>query len=217
MSWTTAISDIRMLMSDGPTDKLRYRKRVMGFQNGTNLNFKTFEFRRVTDLTTATAPLGVYVDELAVAVSADDLAIGEFTLAVAPTDGQTLRSTYYIQWFNDDELTEFLTSACETLGFGSDFTQIAEDFRPSAKYYAAGNGYQKLAMYYAMNASEIYQLEDSPVDKQFAPADRFQKLAGQMFDYAIKLRDDVYTRKGQALAPRHQTIVGTVPRVAPNR
>lgn len=217
MSWITALSDVRMLMSDGPTDKLRYRKRVMGFQSGTNLLFKTFEFRRVTDLTTAVAPLGVYVDEAPVSVTADDLAIGEFSLAVAPTDGQSLRATYYIQWFNDPELTQFLTSACEALGFGTDFTTIAEDFRPAAKYYAAGNGYQKLAMFYSMNASEVYQLEDSPVDKQFTPADRFQKLSTQMFDYAIQLRNDVYTRKGQALAPRHQTISGTVQNVAPNR
>ena len=217
MSWTTALSDVRMIMSDGPTDKLRYRKRVMGFQSGTNLIFKTFEFRRVTDLSTAVAPLGVYVDEAPVTVSADNLEIGEFTLAAAPTDGQSLRATYYIQWFNDNELTEFLTSASEALDFGATYANIPEDFRPAAKYYAAGNGYQKLAMFYSMNASEVYQLEDSPVDKQFAPADRFQKLSTQMFEYAIQLRNDVYSRKGQALAPRHQTISGTVQTVAPNR
>ena len=78
MAWTTSLADLRKLLNDGPKDKLRYRKRVIGIQNGANLIFKTFEFRRTESLVGATAPVGVYVDDTPVTVVSDDVPSGEF-------------------------------------------------------------------------------------------------------------------------------------------
>lgn len=54
MSWATRIDDLRAILSDGATDKLRHRKRVFGKQDSANTRFKTFEFRRVTDFSAFT-------------------------------------------------------------------------------------------------------------------------------------------------------------------
>ena len=61
MQWSTSVADLRAWLNDGPTDKLVSRKRCLGRIDGSNKIFKTFEFRRVTDFTTATSPFGVYV------------------------------------------------------------------------------------------------------------------------------------------------------------
>jgi len=99
MAWTNlpgAITEIRQLMNDGPTDKLRYRQRLIGVQNGLNAYFKTFEFRRVTSFVGATTPVGVYLNYVPTTVISDDLPSGEFQLATIPTDADDLRATFYI-------------------------------------------------------------------------------------------------------------------------
>jgi len=217
MAWTTSIADLRRTLSDGAKDKLRYRKRVIGIQNGTNLVFKTFEYRRTQTLVGAVAPIGVYVDDASVAIVSDDVDSGEFTLAVAPTDAQALRATYYLQWFTDTELTEFLVVATQWLGFGTDFTSIADSFQPSALKYGACTAYRKLALFWAQNMSEIYQLQDAPLDKEFDPVKQYGDLAELMCKDAMVLRDDVYTRQGRAKAPRFATFAGNVRDVKPPR
>jgi len=216
MAWTTSLADLRKLLNDGPKDKLRYRKRVIGIQNGANLIFKTFEFRRTESLVGATAPVGVYVDDTPVTVVSDDVPSGEFVLADAPTDGQTLRATYFIQWFIDDELTEFLQTAGQWIGI-FDVTAIQDGLQPAAIRYAAGLAYQKLSLRFAENMSEIYQLEDTPLDKSWNPVDIYAKLSDQMLKAATMIRDDFYTRKGQAKAPRFGSLYGNVQDPAPNR
>jgi hypothetical protein len=52
LTWTVtsaAILSLQTLLNDGPTDKLGYLKPPVGDINGTNVQFKTFEFRRVTN------------------------------------------------------------------------------------------------------------------------------------------------------------------------
>jgi hypothetical protein len=191
----------------------------MGILNGSNVTFKSFEFRRVTDFTTAVAPYGVYVDDALVTVSTDDFQdTGEFTLAVAPTDGQTLRATYFIQWFIDTELQDFLTAAAQWSGFGSDYTSIPDVMHPAAKEFAAHQAYQKLVSRWSENMAEVYQLYDAPDERRFDPIKAYMDISKQKFELAMRLRDDVYkNRQGQALAPRTGVVVGTVTQVAPNR
>lgn len=219
MSWTTAVVDLRKLLSDGPTDKLRYRKRVMGIQDGANKVFKTFEFRRVTNLVTATAPYGVYVNDVLVSVSADDLSVtGEFTLATAPTNGDTVRATYFLQWFVDAELEEFLISAAQWIGFADNYQAIPDGLQPSAKEYAASQAFQKLVLRWSENMAETYQLFDAPDERRFDPVQAYMNISKAKYELAVKLRDDVYkNRKGQALAPITGVLAGTVKNVAPNR
>lgn len=218
MSWLTAVVDVRKIISDGATDKLAYRKKVMNLINGVNLTFKTFEFRRVSDFTSPSGPIGVFLNDASVSVTSDDVGSGEFVLSAAPVDGDVLTATYYWQWFLDSELDEFLTDAAEWIGVGSDYTNITEDLRPAAKEFAAHKAYQKLVSKMAVNLAETYQLYDAPDKKRFDPVSMYMKISKDKYDLALKLRDDVYDgRKGQAKAPRSVTISGTVRDVPPNR
>lgn len=233
MTWDTAVADVRKIISDGPTDKLAYRKKVIGQQDGTNQVFKTFEARRISHFSPWTdplsivqpaspAPAGVYLDNVRQTISTtdgDNSESGEFTLeGTAPTDGQTLVATYYYQWFNDDELQEFLTDAAEWIGIGTDWLPMPEGLRPAAKEFAAHKAYQKLVSKMAVNLAETYQLYDAPDGKRFDPVAAYMKISKDKYDLAVKLRDDVYDgRKGQAKAPRSAVVVGHVRDVPPNR
>lgn len=217
--WADPVGDVRKILSDGPTDKLRYRKQVLNQVGGSNQIFKTFEMRRVTDFTqSGISPCGVFVNGSSVTVDNDDLMSGEFKLDVAPNEGDELRATYYVQWFLDSELEEFLTQAAEWIGTQDDYVDITEDLRPAAKEYAASVAYQKLAAKFAENLSETFQLSDAPDQKRFDPVSAYMKISDSKMKRAQSLRDDVYKgRKGQAGAPIFGTIRGRARDTAPNR
>lgn len=83
MSWSTALADLRTQLSDGATDKLRYRKPLIGKVDGNNTLFKTLEFRRLTDFTGPDDRFGVYLNgqqAASGAVSVDFQDTGEFEL-----------------------------------------------------------------------------------------------------------------------------------------
>lgn len=208
MSWTTALVDLRTLLSDGPTDKYRWRKPVFPAPNGALTSFKTFEYRRITDLTTPTAPLGVYVNSLPVPVTSDDPATGEFIITTAPNDGDKIEVSYYVQWFLDSELTSFIISASQWLLLGSDFTQVEEGLRPAAIKFAASEAYLKLALRWSERQSEMYRVEDAQDPKNKDALKGFTDLAEYFKGEASKLRDERYTRSGQPLAPIFSTIRG---------
>lgn len=220
MTWaqSDAISDVRKILSDGPTDKLRYRKQVLDIQNSSNVTFKTFEMRRITTFVGAVAPFGVYVNNTLVTVSSDNLATGEFVLAVAPANGDQVQATYYVQWFLDEEITQFLVSSAQWIGVADDYTAIGSDLRPAAKEYAASQAYQKLAAKFAENLAETFQLYDAPDEKRFNPITAYMNISKVKMELAFRLRDDVYkNRKGRALAPISVSIAGRVGNVTPNR
>lgn len=217
MAWSTALTELRTLLNDGAKDKLQYRKKVVGALNGSNTKFKTFEFRRVTDLSTATAPLGVYVNGSAATVSADDLETGEFTLSAAPADGQRIEATYYSQWFYDSEITSFLTDATRWLGMGSDYTVVEDGLKPAAQKYAASEAYQKLALRFARQVTETYRMEDSQDPKLLELVKAYEEAAMDYRKDAEKTRDDFYTRQGQSLAPNFASIPGTVRDIVPSK
>lgn len=217
MSWASAVSDLRTQLSDSATDKLRYRKRCFDQSNGVNTKFKTFEFRRITNFTAPTAPEGVYVDGIAAAVTADVPAIGEFTLSVAPTDGQVVECTYYIQWFLDAELTVFLAMAANWLGFSGDFNNILDGLKPSALKYACADAYQKLSLRWAEHLSETYRLEDGQDPKRMDIVSSYRTAANDSRKEAENLRDHFYKRQGRALQPLFASIRGNVSEPTPKR
>lgn len=217
MSWTSAVSDLRTLISDNSQDHYVYRKKCFGEVNDTNTAFKTFEPRRVTDFTTSSAPLKVYVDGVAVTVTTDYTTQGEFVLAVAPTGTQRVEASYYYQWFFDSEMQVFLTSASEWLGLGSDYTQVPEGLRPAAKYYAAQEAMHKLAIRFAERLSQMYLVEDSPDPKIVGIADSYRKLAADYKAKSETLRKQYYTRQDQAEAPLFGSNLGRVRDIAPVR
>ncbi len=219
-TWTTALTDLRTLLSDGDADRYAYRKKCFGEVNGTNLSFKTMEFRRVSNFTTAVTPLGVYVDGVrlpAASATSDDVATGEFVLAHAPTNGQSVEATYYYRWFVDTELTTFLTAASEWLGGGTDYTLIQEGLRPAAKYYAAQEAMHKMAARWVERMSEQYLVEDAPDPRNQGVADSYRRLADDYKKKSLELRDQFYTRQGQPLQPLFGNNFRAVREVVPRR
>lgn len=218
MTWSTANADLRKLLDDGPTDKLRYRKKCIGSPtDGVNTRFKSFEDRRVTNFTTATAPQGVYVDNLPAVVTEDFPDLGEFVLTVPPIDGQVISATYYYRWFDDDEIDEFLSSATQWLGLGADPNSVPDGLQPSAKQYAASEAYQKLSIRWAEQWADTYRLEDQADPSSKAAQDPYIRLAKDMRTQAKGLRDDFYKRQGQPLSPLFGFALGRVKDVVPKR
>ena len=220
MSWTTALSDLRLKLSDNPNDKLRAFKRVFGQVDGSNKVFKTFEFRRVSDFTSAVAPLGIYINQVrinAAAIASDDLTTGYFTLVSAPAATDVVEATYYVQFFYDAELDGFMRISANWLGLGDDYSQVPNGLRPACIQYALGDAYQKLAMRFAEHISETYRLEDAPTEDRFRIVDQYKQLAAQSHQEAKDFRDEYYKRQGQHLSPLYGLSLGRVRDVGPNR
>jgi hypothetical protein len=218
MAWADPIGDLRIKLSDGATDRLRAYKKVFGNQNGANKVFKTFEYRRVTDFTTAISPLGVYKNGSIQVVSSDDLATGYFTLQSAPSETDELVATYYMQYFLDSELNSFLRLATNFLAYGDDPTSIPGGLQNGALEFAAAEAYQKLAMRFADKMSDVYRLEDLPDKEREAMVMAFREASEKARAESVKIRNDFYdNRQGQALAPLFGSIRGNVRDVAPNR
>ena len=218
MSWTTAVTDLRIKLSDGPTDRIRAYKRIFGNQNGENQVFKTFEFRRVTDFTTAASPLGVYVNGCIAEVTEDNPQTGYFTLCIPPMNTDEVVATYYVQYFLDAELESFLRLASNFLALGDDYTNIPGGLQNAALCYAACEGYQKLAMRFADTMSDTYRLEDMPDKERQRIVDSFKAAADESRKQAKDLRNDYYeNRQGEALAPLFGRNMGRVFDVPPNR
>ncbi len=215
MTWTAPIDNLRTLLSDGPADKLRALKQVFGQQDGVNITFKTFEFRRITNFASSAIsfPLGLYVNGVqqpASAVAIDDPDSGFFQAATGYPDSVNITASYYIQWFTDAELIAFMEQAAKWIGYGADYTVIPDGLQPAALQYGCHEAYKKLSMRFAENASETFRLEDSPDEKKFSVIKAYQEAAKQAFDMAKSYRDDFYSRKGQALAPRSGTVQGRI-------
>lgn len=217
MAWTTAIDDFRRQANDGPTDKLRHRKKIFGLVDSSNVTFKTLEFRRITDFTTAVAPFGVYVNDALVTTVADDIVVGEFTLETAPNNGDEVTCTYYTQFFLDEEVIGFLNLSSQWLGFGEDYTTVGVGLRPSAIQYAMYEGFSKLAIKWHENQSQTFRLEDAPNKENIEYLEWLNSMANNALKRARDLRDDFYTRQGQSLSPLYGFARGAVRNTTPNR
>lgn len=221
-SWTTSVSDLRTKLSDGETDKLRSFKPVFGVVDGTNIRFKTLEYRRTTDFTvTGQDPLGVYRDGILLdpttEITSDDPGTGFFKLVTAPSGRQQVECTYYMRWFLDSELQEFLRLAMNWLGLGDDYTLLDMGLRPAALAYAAAEAYQKLTLRWTESISSNFRLEDAPNAEQRTPVDYYKSLTEMFRKEAYKERDAYYSRQGQSLAPLRGYVRGVVPPVVPGR
>lgn len=222
MAWSTAVSDLRIKLSDGPTDKLRAYKRVFGDVDGFNARFKTLEFRRVTDFTTANSPLGVIVagqlvPAAQIILDSPENGFFEFDPVSIPGSGLVIEATYYVQYFLDSELEAFLRFSTQWLGFGSNWVNIPDGLQPSALQYATADAYQKLASRFSEHLTETYRLEDMPdVERQRLIAE-YKAAGAEAREQAHRLRDEFYKRQGQSLSPLFGLSLGRVRDVPPGR
>lgn len=224
MPWANsavAITALRTMLSDNPTDKYAYRKKVFGPLNGINVNFKTFEYKRITNFTAiSTVGFGVYKNDTLLAMSAiasDDTQEGEFLLNTPPIDGDTLTASYYYQWFIDSDLDQFLQNASNWLGLGSSYTNVPDGLIPAALRYAAGESYEKLYMRWSVRSNQTFMLEDSPDDNVMKMVESFQRMSAEFNKKAKDHRDDFYKRQGQTNAPLYGYALGGMRDVVPNR
>lgn len=210
--YTTGVSDLRNLISDGPQDKYSYRKRCFGDVNGCNTAFKTFDGRRVTNFTIAGSG-GVYVAGSLVQafnVTSDDVIAGEFVLQSAPCDGAEVEASYYSQWFLDSELTSFLGIAMQWLLSSNEFINIPDGLISSLQKYAAAEAYLKLATRWRTYNSQGYKVEDAPKDSPTYNTDSFTSMAKTFRAEALAARDEYYTRQGRPLQPLFGRIRGRI-------
>jgi hypothetical protein len=229
MAWDTAVAELRNLLNDNPDDRYCYRKKLFGDINGTNQRFKSFEFRRTTNFTDETLskpPLGIYLNGVRLshtAVEYDNVLSGEFLLKVAPTEtnsngtGSVLEATYYYQWFNDDELEEFLTSSAHWLLRGDSWDGIEFGLRPAALYFAAKDALRKMAMRWATRASNTFLLEDQPKKDAQDVANTYSTMSMAYEKSGDKYRNDFYTKSGENLAAISASDFGEVSEVTPRR
>lgn len=218
--WADPKSDLRIELSDGPADRLCSEKKVFGNPDGTNTQFKTYEFRRVTDFTSAAVPLGVYVNDVPLGpsgVTSDDVSTGYFVLTAAPAAGAIVTATYYAQLFLDLELDSFLRLGSDYLGLNDDYTTCVEGLRPAILQYGVSRAYLKLRARFLDPQSATYRLEDMPDERRKQILADFQAAADGALKSCNTLRDQYYTRQGQALAPITGINAGRVRNVAPNR
>ncbi len=213
--WNTAVTDLRTQLSDGDTDRYSSKKRCFGEVNGTNPSFRTFEFRRITNFTSATFPQGVYIDGTVVpatGILADYPSSGEFTLGSGhiPVNGQVVEASYYSQWFTDAELTSFLQVASNWLLSSSDYTVLPQGLWPCALKYAAAEAYLKMAVRWKTFLSEMYRVEDEPKKQGTGPADSYIKMAEAFRKEAKDARDEFYTRQGRNLQPLFGSMLGNI-------
>lgn len=222
MPWTTSVSDLRAVISDGPTDHPADRKRCFGIINGSNTIFKTFEVRRLTNFENSSYPFGVFVGPTQLGelskVATDTNVLGEFILKSAPSGSNTVvEATYYYQWFLDSELQVFLKSAAQWLG-GIDYVQIAPGLQPAALNYAGHLAYKKLASRWSERMSQVYLLQDAPaINATKTAVDEWIKLAAQFLKDAHTERAGFYTRQDQSLAPLFGTVSGRIREITPPR
>lgn len=218
MAWPSVLSDLRTSLSDNETDKLEYRKRVLNTQDGTNTTFKTFEWRRLTDFTGTDNPAGtgVFVNGSIVTVIADNPSMGEFSLALAPSNTDTLEASYYSQWFLDNDLQLFINEAVQWLTTGT-ADATPEGLKPAALAFACSKAYKALALKTARNYSEQYRMEDSPNPNRNSPMQAYMDLAKSFGDDATALRDQFYRRAGQALQPLTAVVQGQYIDIVPRR
>lgn len=216
MAWTSALTDARAFLSDGPLDKYNFRKRCFGEINGTNDAFKTFDTRRVTDFTTSTFPQTIFKNGTSIpatGVSADYPISGEFILSSSyiPIDGDIIEASYYFQWFIDDEIVSFLQDASRWLASSIDYTNtIPDGLVPAALNYMASLAFTKISQRWKLFMSDMYKVEDAPHDNPNARVDDFIDLAKSYREIAVKLKVEFFTRQGRALQPLFGTVIGNV-------
>ena len=230
MGWTetaTAITALRGLVNDGPTDKICSNKSVVGPQDGTNLMFKTFEFRRVGTFvgpSPVSFPCGVFNNGQQVNardIAQDDPISGTFQLkgsgtGTAPANRDNFVATYYYQWFTDDELDTFLQNASNWLNLGSTYINVPDGLNACVLDFAARECYRKAAVKFTQRMSEVYKTEDAPEGIQ-EMINSWRGMAKDFMASAETMRNNYYQRSGQAEQPLFGFALGRVRDPVPRR
>lgn len=216
----TAVSELRVFLNDGPSDRPVKRKKLVGTVEGTNTQFFVFEERLVM---ASALPGGV-----AIIISIDDTDLpnnkvqvsdplmGEIDLVDPPPSGSTVRGRYYYQYFLDSELQLALGYAIDEAAGLTDVIQVDNGFKMTVMNYAGYWAYEKQAMRWAQRMSQKFLLEEEPVQQEvLARSNMFRDIAKDLRAAGDSMRANVYKRKGRREAPAFGFYKPVIPRIAP--
>ena len=215
-AWATADvarDELRAFLNDGLTDRPVKGKKLVGTANGTNTLFFAFDDRIVE----STPPsVFVSVNGVDVTFTLDDPIMGQFTLAAAPAIGNEVRARYYVQYFLDSELDEFLRLATGQILESRDVTLINDGLAPAALNFAGYFGFTKQAIRWTQRMSEKYLLEDAPLDDGASQRpNHFRQIAQDYQKAARDQRDSYYMRDSRRHAPAWRMFRPVIPQVGP--
>jgi hypothetical protein len=209
--WTTALSDLREFLGDGPTTRSVWMQKLLGRADAVNKDFKAFNIRIVT----APAPR-VFVNGTGVAFTVADALQGVFTLSAAPIIGDEVTWSGYHQYWTDDELNTFLRYAINTLTESDDPNTIPQGLRLCALHYAACQAFTNLSVRYTETISSQFHLSERK-EKDLSDAERFMKIAADHQKQGALKRDEYYKRLGRREQPAFGVSIAAVPSYTPRR
>lgn len=220
MSYTTAITELRQLLSDSQYHKKATDKRLIGSVDGTNVTFHTYD-KRILSSTFTTKVNGAEVDS-----SLDEAVQGLVTLSDAPPVNSKVTASYYWQWWLDDELRTFLNKGAELTSFFT--TTIPEDafllvtpgLKTSALYFSASYAMDSLINYLVNRRhSEEFLIEESGNDESaFSQTiDAMRTASKDFWDKAKWARDDFYQNQGRRNTPAFGVKTVSTRRYGPQR
>lgn len=131
-----AVSSLRSLLGDGPTDKYEFKSDAIPATDGITKRFFCGQTRVVP------GSLQIHLAGVAVQPAKQpEYGKGVFELATAPSGSQSLQASFCYQWFGDADLQEFLQNGAKLLNLtGIADTTLPESLRPVvlefACYYA---------------------------------------------------------------------------------
>jgi hypothetical protein len=229
-----AVSSCRALVGDAGTGReALIRDEQLAGVDGVNKRFQVLYFPVVTPA----SAFQLRKNGTLLAQPADysiDVTTGIVDMVTAPTTTggpqggfDVLAATYSFLWYADNEYHEFLIQSAGSLGFapiatGTVSSRAADAVLkvPDALFDAfrkmVGHLFNKRrAIEYAYRFASSSGGQSVTVD---VVTSNFKKLADELFEEAMKLRDDFYTRRGGAAAPRFGTgNYGPIPTYTPRR
>lgn len=218
-AWATsdaARDELRAFLNDGPSDRPVKGKKLVGTANGQNKIFFAFDDRIVLSTPSTVFVSLSGIDLAPGGFSLDDAIMGQFTLAVAPPVGAEVRGRYYVQFFLDSELDEFLRLGAGQIVESRDITMINDGLAAAALNFAGYFGFAKQSIRWAQRMSEKYLLEDAPIDDGASQRPNlFRQIANDYLKNAKDARDSFYQRDGRRNAPAWRMFKPVIPNVGP--
>lgn len=209
------VADLRRFLNDGPLDKSVKDKKVLGDADGTNAAFFTAEDRLVEETLHVTMNSAEVLDN---EIIVDDLILGRFRFVTPPPQGRDIRARYFYQDFLDLELIEASEMAANEIAESDDITVVPLGLKFVALKYGAHFAYLKLALSYARRMSDRFMLQERPIaDDVAGRSNMFSQLAKDMYESAIKARDDFYTGHGRRNVAAFRVFRPVIPWIGPRR
>lgn len=204
MSYTDALKNLRMLLSDTERDKRATGKGLLGSVDGTNKIFYSYDKRILADT------LKVFVDGQDAPFTLDDAVAGKITITDAPPVNAKVAADYYFQWWLDDQLKDFLNRGAQTCSAFDPSTpevsydQLIPGLRSAATYFACHDANMALIQLLVnrRHSEEFLTQQDGNDDANFSQMiEALRRGAKDFWERAIWSRDDYYERQGRRNKP----------------